>query len=32
MEKFSEFMEKADISEEDRENICWRNAERLFPL
>ena len=32
MEKLSEFMEKADISEEDREKICWRNAERLFPL
>lgn len=32
MELFSEFIEKADISEEDREKICWRNAERLFPL
>lgn len=30
MEEFSEFMEQADISEEDRERICWSNAAQLF--
>lgn len=30
MEKFSQFIDTADISEKDREKICWKNAERLF--
>ena len=30
MEKFSEFIENVDISEEDRELICWKNAAQLF--
>ena len=30
MEEFSEFIDTADISEEDREKICWKNAEALF--
>ena len=30
--EFAEFIEKADIPEEVREMICYRNAERLFGL
>ena len=30
--EFAEFIEKADISEEERELVCYRNAERLFGL
>ncbi len=30
MEEFSQFIDTADISEEDREKICWKNAEKLF--
>ena len=32
MEKFCDFMERVDISQQAREQICWKNAERLFPL
>lgn len=32
MERFSQFIEEADITQEERELICWKNAERLFPL
>lgn len=30
MERFCAFIESADISEEDREKICWQNAATLF--
>jgi 2,3-dihydroxybenzoate decarboxylase len=29
-EEFSEFIDQADISEDDRRKICWENAESLF--
>ncbi|MBR3168116.1 MAG: amidohydrolase [Erysipelotrichaceae bacterium] len=30
--EYAEFIENADISEKDREMICYKNAERLFGL
>ncbi len=32
MKPFHDFIENADISEEDRANICYKNAEKMFNL
>ena len=32
MGEYSEFIENVDISEEDRERICWKNATAMFGL